>query len=576
MDMISLLMLVLLLLISIILIVLLKSNHRQKGINSQIIGDIVNARLEQTEKRLQSEFVSEIKRSTSSVQTIQKLLGDSQRHQFTDIADKINVDFTRMNQIFSEKQQQVGQSIGESLSRLETRFQSLEKISEQKLDNIRTNMSAQISAIQKENEGKLSLIQKTVDEKLQTTLDEKMTNFRQMLIEMSQHASDSQIKQIMQMATSQNQKISDMSGKIDATLNQMNARLTEKQQQVGQSVGESLSRLEIRFQSLEKANEQKLENIRLNMSHHLTMMQEENEKKLNSIQKTVDEKLESKLRQSFSQVSKQLETVHNTLGEMRSIASGVGDLKKVLSNVKTRGILGEIQLRSILEEILAPEQYVCEASTNPDSRDHVEFAIKLPGAEPGESVLLPIDSKFPGDTYEQLLAAYDDGNKEQIEVAKKNLRVRIRGCAKDIKDKYIAPPYTTRFAVLFLPFEGLYAEVVNLGLIEELQHEFNINVAGPSTMAAMLNSLQMGFRTLAIQKKSNDVWNILGAVKKEFETFHGDLEKAQKQLLSASTGLDNLIGRRTRAINRKLKNVETLDDAIDAERLLEISDEEGV
>lgn len=451
MDIISVLTLVIVTLVLVVVLVLCKIKQGKQGIEAQTIINAVNAYSEQVENRLRNELATELQRSTTSIQTIQKLLGDSQRQQFTDIADKINVDLTRMNQNFSERQQQMGLSVSESLTRLEGRFQSLEK-----------------------------------------------------------------------------------------------------------------------------TNEQKLENIRLNMSRHLTTMQEENEKKLNSIQKTVDEKLESKLQQSFSQVSKQLETVHNSLGEMRSIASGVGDLKKVLSNVKTRGILGEIQLRSILEEILAPEQYLCEVATNPDSRDRVEFAIKLPGAEAGESVLLPIDSKFPGDTYEQLLAAYDEGNKEQIETAKKNLRARIRSCAKDIQDKYIAPPWTTRFAVLFLPFEGLYAEVVNLGLITELQHEFNINVSGPSTMAAMLNSLQMGFRTLAIQKKSNEVWNILSAVKKEFETFHGDLEKAQKQLQSASTGLDNLIGRRTRAINRKLKNVEVLDDASKADRLLEITEEEGV
>ncbi len=295
---------------------------------------------------------------------------------------------------------------------------------------------------------------------------------------------------------------------------------------------------------------------------------------IQNVQKIMGDSQRQQIADITELMRKQIASVHQSLGEMRSIASGVGDLKKVLSNVKARGILGEIQLRSILEEILAPEQYLCEVATNPESRDRVEFAIRLPGTEAGESVLLPIDSKFPGDTYEQLLAAYDEGDKEQIEAAKKNLRVRIRACAKDIQDKYIAPPWTTRFAVLFLPFEGLYAEVVNLGLIAELQHDFNINVSGPSTMAAMLNSLQMGFRTLAIQKKSNEVWNILSAVKKEFETFHGDLEKAQKQLQSASSGLDNLIGRRTRAINRKLKDVEVLNDTSEANRILEISEEE--
>ena len=293
---------------------------------------------------------------------------------------------------------------------------------------------------------------------------------------------------------------------------------------------------------------------------------------MDSIQSTVNEKLESQLQKSFRLVSDQLETVHKSLGEMQSIASGVGDLKRVLSNVKTRGILGEIQLGNILEEILAPEQYETEIATKKDSRDHVEYAVKLPGNSNGQTIYLPIDSKFPGDTYQQLLQAYDTGNKNAVEAAKKNLVTVIKKCAKDIRDKYISPPETTNFGIMFLPFEGLYAEVVNLGLIETLQRDYNVNITGPSTMAAMLNALQMGFKTLAIQKKSSEVWEILGAVKKEFSTFQSVLDKAQKNIQTASENIDKLIGTRTRAINRKLSEVEILDDPTKSQKLLDLDD----
>ena len=262
---------------------------------------------------------------------------------------------------------------------------------------------------------------------------------------------------------------------------------------------------------------------------------------------------------------------------MQSLASGVGDLKKVLSNVKTRGILGEIQLGAILQEILSPEQYETEIPTIPGSRDHVEFAIRLPG-DGERCVYLPIDSKFPGDTFAALQDAYETGSRERIDAAKKQLEQVIRGCAKDIHDKYIEPPYTTNFAILFLPFEGLYAEVVNsAGLVERLQREYHINVAGPSTMAAILNALQMGFQTLAIQKRSDEVWRILGAVKTEFDKFSEVLQKAQKSLQGAEKHLDTLIGTRSSAIQRKLRDVERLEET-QATRLLELpigADEES-
>lgn len=328
---------------------------------------------------------------------------------------------------------------------------------------------------------------------------------------------------------------------------------------------------EDRISSLERNNELKLESIRQTMERRLSSIQTENAEKLEKMQMVVDEKLEktleSRISESFKVVSTQLEQVYKGLGEMQAVAAGVTDLKKVLSNVKTRGILGEAQLGAILSEILPPEQYDVDIATKPGSRDHVEFAIKLPGD--GETpVYLPIDAKFPGETFAQLQDAYESGDAERVAAAAKMLEIRLKSEAKDIREKYIDPPHTTDFGILFLPFEGLYAEAVNRGFIEELQRTYRINVTGPSTMAAFLNSLQMGFRTLAIQKRSGEVWQILGAVKTEFESFGTILEKSQDKLRQVNDELDKLIGTRTRAINRKLKDVEKLD-SFDSGKLLD-------
>lgn len=328
---------------------------------------------------------------------------------------------------------------------------------------------------------------------------------------------------------------------------------------------------EDRIHSLEQNNEQKLEAIRQTMERRLTAIQTDNAEQLEKMQKVVDEKLEktleSRISESFKLVSSQLEQVYKGLGEMQAVAAGVTDLKKVLSNVKTRGILGETQLSAILSEILSPEQYECDIATKPGSSERVEFAIRLPGD--GETpVYLPIDAKFPGETFASLQDAYDKGDPDAIAQAAKMLEIRLKAEAKDIRTKYIDPPHTTDFGILFLPFEGLYAEAVNRGYIEELQRTYHINVTGPSTMAAFLNSLQMGFRTLAIQKRSGEVWQVLGAVKTEFEKFGEVLERSQQRLQQVNTELDTLIGTRTRAINRKLKDVEKLD-AFDSGSLLD-------
>lgn len=343
----------------------------------------------------------------------------------------------------------------------------------------------------------------------------------------------------------------------------MSDMINQNQVNMAENQKFQLQQMENRLKTFSMENEQKLENIRSTVEKKLTYMQEDNNKQLENIRTTVDEKLqntlENKLNKSFETVSKQLQQVYKGLGEMQNLAVGVGDLKKVLSNVKTRGILGEIQLSAILKEILSPEQYEENVATKKGSRNVVEFAIKLP-ADDDSFVYLPIDSKFPGDTYAKLVDAMNSGNKEEFEVCSKNLLRTIKSEAKDIHDKYISPPNTTEFAIMFLPFEGLYAEVVNRGMVEVLQREYKVNVAGPSTMGALLNSLQLGFKTLAVQKRSAEVWQILNDVKREFDTFADVLEKTQTKLNQANTELDKLVGVRTRKIQSQLSKVQKLEE----------------
>ncbi|MBR4723139.1 MAG: DNA recombination protein RmuC [Clostridia bacterium] len=362
---------------------------------------------------------------------------------------------------------------------------------------------------------------------------------------------------------SQNQKNTDeyqskKFGEIDKNI-------TEKQAEMNKAVVNSLTGMETRFKTFEQTNEQKLDSMRELISKSLLKMQEDNSKKLEEMRRTVDEKLQKSLEEnmtkSFKMVSERLEQVYKGLGEMQTLAQGVGDLKKVLSNVKTRGILGEIQLGAILKEILSPEQYEENVITVPGSRNPVEFAVKMPSGD--GFVYLPIDSKFPGDAFYELQSAYENGDSELIKTALATLLTRIKGFAKDIHDKYIEPPYTTDFAIMFLPFEGLYSEVVNQGIVELLQNTYKVNIAGPSTMAALLNSLQMGFKTLAIQKRSVEVWNILSSVKTEFDKFGDVLAATQSRLEQANKELDKLVGVRTRAIQRKLKSVELIDSPLD-------------
>lgn len=390
----------------------------------------------------------------------------------------------------------------------------------------------------------------------------------------------SQIKQLSQRIDALSRETLDahsrlrteMSGGVTNSVARLGDSLRDEQHKQQRMVEVRLKQIEHELDKIRTETLATLEKIRAENLGSMEKLRAENRESLDKINGTVNEKLQKtlddKISRSFEAVNKRLAEVYEGLGEMKSVASGVTDLKNVLSNVKTRGIMGEIQLGSILSEILAPEQYGEQIAVVPNGRERVDFAVKLPGAEDGGSVYLPIDSKFPGDSYANLLAAYESGDLAEIKNRRSLLETEIKSCAKSIRDKYIAPPYTTDFAVMFLPFEGLYAEVVNLGMVERLQNLYKVNIAGPSTMAAMLNSLQMGFRTLAIQKKSGEVWKILEEAKKEFSAFESVLDKTRERLRQADDELDKLIGTRTRAINRRLKDVAVLDDG-ETEKLIE-------
>lgn len=337
----------------------------------------------------------------------------------------------------------------------------------------------------------------------------------------------------------------------------------EKLKAMNDKIYENSVLIDKRLESIERSQRDKLEEIRQTLERNVKNMQESNDKKLNDIKQTVDEKLTQTLndrfKESFKYLTEELEKVTKTVGEMQSISKDVGNLTKVLSNVKTTGIFGEIQLGAIIEQVLSPDQYVKNVVTNKNGRDPVEFAVKMPG-NGSDYVLMPIDSKFPYTIYNDMKAAYEKNDFSTYNDKQKELIQRIKGMAKDIKEKYVCPPETTNFAVMFLPIEGLYAEVVKLGLIEELQQKYGVTVAGPTTMSALLNSLQMGFRTLTIQKKSNEVWKILGAVKSEFDKFNDILTQIQRKLNLANNDLDTLIGVRSRMISSKLKNISVDDE----------------
>ncbi len=353
---------------------------------------------------------------------------------------------------------------------------------------------------------------------------------------------------------------------LSRALSAFSEQFTRNTKDLNELLRQKFSDFSLQQADQNKQTTQNVKEVRDAIENQLKSIREDNTRQLDEMRKTVDEKLQKtlneRLSQSFETVGKQLQEVQAGLGEMRNLASDVGGLKKVLSNVKRSGGIGEIQLSMLLEQILAPEQYEANVKTKAGSAELVEFAIKLPGRDDaGTKVWLPVDAKFPRETYEQLLDAYEEGEPDKVAAAQKALDVTVKKMARDISEKYVDPPNTTDFAIMFLPFEGIYAEVVRkASLLEDLQRNYKVIVTGPTTLAAILNSLQMGFKTLAIQKRSGEVWKVLGAVKKEFENFEGIMNKAHSSIQSGLNHMDTLIGKRTRAIHRSLKNVEALTE----------------
>ena len=363
---------------------------------------------------------------------------------------------------------------------------------------------------------------------------------------------------------------------------EMNRNMRELRTELNQALNLSTQQMQTTLhRNLMTTNEMQREKFDA-MGRQQDLLVKSTEKRLDDMRVMVEEKLQKTLNerigQSFELVRTQLENVQRGLGEMKNLAEDVGGLKKVLGNVKTRGTFGEIQLGALLEQMLSPEQYEANVKTRKNATEFVEFAIKLPGKDNGKEVVyLPIDAKFPKDVYEQYIDAYEEGDTSLIESTSKQLEITIKRMAKDIHDKYVEPPFTTDFAIMFLPFENIYAEVIRrTALVATLQKEFKIVVTGPPTLGAILNSLQMGFRTLAIQKRTSEVWSVLGAVKTEFGKFGGMLEKVQKNLQNAGDQLEEVMGKRTRAIERKLRQVEALptDESRKMLSMNEFTDEE--
>lgn len=415
------------------------------------------------------------------------------------------------------------------------------------------------------------LVEKTLKEEFILNRDESRKNERSNRTEIGESIeklSKSILTNMVELSKLQKNQFDTYSRTMDRTLDTFNFNLNKSIDDLNKLQSE-------RLKDFTTTTEKTLDKINVNLNEsidNLTKLQKDKfteltnstQDNLEKMRVTVDEKLQStlekRLGESFKLVSDRLEQVHKGLGEMQSLASEVGDLKKVLSNTKARGVLGEVQLERILDQFLSPEQYEKNIITKKGSRETVEFAIKLPGRDYNrDEIYLPLDAKFPLEVYNKLLEAYDMQDKNLIKTREKELEKFIKKSAKDIRDKYIDPPTTTDFGLMFLPIEGLYAEVIkNQNLVEEIQKDYKINITGPTTLIALLNSLQMGFRSLAIEKHSSEVWKILGAVKTEFSKFETVLNSAQNKLNQASSEIDKLVGTRTRQINRKLKNIDKL------------------
>jgi DNA recombination protein RmuC len=425
-------------------------------------------------------------------------------------------------------------------------------------ENLSDARRDQVSAANQLRDGVTAQIDRLVnsttesDQQLRDVMQEKFAGLQQQVTD--------QLTQFRNHQTQTNEQLKDS---VQTNFSRLGSELRETNKDLSNKVQSSLVDLTGKVQELSAANEHKQDALRQVVESRLDKLNESNNEKLEQMRQTVDEKLhttlDKRLTDSFGLVTEQLGRVQLGLGEMKDLANGVGDLKRVLTNVKTRGGFGEVQLGLLLDQMLAPEQYVVNARIRKDSRESVEYAIRMPGTEDGAPVLLPVDAKFPREAWERLEDAQNRGDQVAMKEAGAKLESIVRASAKTIKEKYIDPPATTNFAVMFLPTEGLFAEVVRRpGLVDELQSSFHVCLAGPTTFAALLTSLQMGFRTLAIQKKGSEVWKLLAATKFEFEKFGGLMAKVEKQVGTVQSTL-KLVNSKTRTINRRLKGVEVLD-----------------
>jgi DNA recombination protein RmuC len=534
--------------------------------------------------------------------SFQSLIDDRLRQSFTDTSAKLDQTRTELADASSGLRSELGTAlkhVSDSVTNQMAGFAEQQKL---QLDTF----GALIARLTESNEAKLNQTRAEIATSSNTLRSELVTSLKNL--------NDSVLKQVAELAALEKAQLDGFGAQIAKLTASNESKLdqgrTETQQSLAQMSKDSstavqqltesllkqvgdLATLErtqfdgfaVQLNRLTDSNEKRLDALRTTVDERLTTLQQENSNRLEQMRATVDEKLqgtlEKRLGESFKLVSDRLEAVQRGLGEMQSLANGVGDLKRVLANVKVRGTWGEVQLGSLLEQMLSPEQFSRNVGTKPGSGERVEYAIRLPGHEDGTGeVLLPIDAKFPVEDYQRLADAADRGDAVAVEECSRALELRIRACAKDIHDKYLNPPMTTDFAILFLPTEGLYAEVVRrAGVTDLLQREFKVVVAGPTTLAALLNSFQMGFRTLAIQKRSSEVWQVLGAVKTEFGKFGQVIEKVDKKLQEASNTLET-VATRSRAIQRKLRGVQELP-APEAEALLlpasavEVGDEEA-
>ncbi len=472
---------------------------------------------------------------------------------------------------------QMQQNTTQSISTLTDHIKNeLGKFGDVQTRNSESSLKKQ-EEIRKETESRLQQMQESTAKSI-TGLTDHVKSEMAKFGEVQTHNSESTLTKQEEIRKETENKLNEFNQAMKSSIEGLSEALGRKFTDFSELQKRNSEEYIRKHDEIKAATDQKLESIRKTVQERLEMLQDNNSKKLDEMRMTVDEKLQktinSRITEAFKQVTEQLESVNKGLGEMTSLANDVGGLKKVLTNVKTRGIIGEIQLGGILESILTPDQYATNVAVKKGSQERVEYAIKLPGKDEDDSIIyLPIDSKFPDAAYQRLLDANNESEPKKITAARKELENAIRNAAKDIHYKYISPPETTDFAIMFLPFEGLYAEVLqNTNLVHSLQNDLQICVAGPTTLGAFINSLQMGFRTLQVQKRSSEVWKLLGAVKSQFQLFGDVLNAAQKKLKGAGDDIEKLVGTRTRMIQAKLKNIPVLED-VQAGQILEINDE---